>query len=202
MFGSKAFLTALVFLHVVQFSEGKTWWKRYAGYCNAASSNCGAGCNVDSDCPGGACWADMDDCSTSGYCNAASSNCTVPDAIYKVIAQVAIAGPTMTTAAHHQDIVMQHPATVVPGVALTGSVQVVRVGQTMTTAAHHQDIVMQRLATVVPGVIQPVIVRVVIAGKTWTTAVAPPQEITLWEHTSGCCREEYLLLHCPLYRAR
>ena len=75
MFGSKAFLTALVFLHVVQFSEGKTWWKRYAGYCNAASSNCGAGCNVDSDCPGGACWADMDDCSTSGYCNAASSNC-------------------------------------------------------------------------------------------------------------------------------
>ena len=75
MFGSKALLTALVLLHVVQFSEGKTWWKRYAGYCNAASSNCGAGCNVDLDCPGGACWADMDDCSTSGYCNAASSNC-------------------------------------------------------------------------------------------------------------------------------
>ena len=75
MFGSKAFLTALVLLHVVQFSEGKTWWKRYAGYCNAASSNCGAGCNVDSDCPGGACWAEIDDCGTSGYCNAASSNC-------------------------------------------------------------------------------------------------------------------------------
>ena len=68
---------------------------------------------------------------------------------------------------------MQRLATVVPGVALTGSVQVVRVGQTMTTAAHHQDIVMQRLATVVPGVIQPVIVRVVIAGKTWTTATTP-----------------------------
>ena len=75
MFGSKAFLTALVLLHIVQFSEGKIWWKRYAGYCNAASSNCGAGCNVDSDCPGGACWADKDDCSTSGFCNAASSNC-------------------------------------------------------------------------------------------------------------------------------
>ena len=126
----------------------------------------------------------------------------VPDAIYKVIVQVAIAGPSMTTAAHHQDIVMQHPATVVPGVALTGSVQAVRVGPTMTTAAQHQAIVMQHLATVVPGVIQPVIVRVVIAGKTWTTAVAPPQEITLSEHTSGCCREEYLLLQCPLYRAR
>ena len=75
MFGSKAFLTALVLLQVVQFSEGKTWWKRYAGYCNAASSNCGAGCNVDSDCPGGACWAEKDDCGTTGYCNAASSNC-------------------------------------------------------------------------------------------------------------------------------
>ena len=77
MSGLKAFLTALVLLHVVQFSEGKTWWKRYAGYCNAASSNCGAGCNVDSDCPGGACWAEKDDCGTSGYCNAASSNCGV-----------------------------------------------------------------------------------------------------------------------------
>ena len=97
---------------------------------------------------------------------------------------------------------MQHLATVVPGVALTESVQVVRVGSTMTTVAPPQDIVMQHLATVVPGVIQPMIVRVVIAGKTWTTAAAPPQEITLSEHISGCCRGEFMLLHCPLYRAR
>ena len=45
------------------------------GYCNHASDNCGAPCNTDDDCPGGACWADQDDCDLTGYCNAASSNC-------------------------------------------------------------------------------------------------------------------------------
>ena len=76
MFGSKAFFTALVLLHVVQFSDGKTWWKRHDGFCNRKSSKCGTECNVNSDCPHGECWRDRDVCGTSsGYCNAASSNC-------------------------------------------------------------------------------------------------------------------------------
>lgn len=76
MFGSKAFFTALVLLHVVQFSDGKTWWKRHDGFCNRKSSKCGTECNVNSDCPHGECWRDKDVCGTSsGYCNAASSNC-------------------------------------------------------------------------------------------------------------------------------
>ena len=45
------------------------------GYCNHASENCGAPCNTDDDCLGGACWADQDDCDLTGYCNADSSNC-------------------------------------------------------------------------------------------------------------------------------
>ena len=76
MFGSKAFLTALVLLHVVQFSEGKTWWKRYDGYCNRESSNCGAECNIANDCPGGACCKAKVNCfGTIGFCNRDSSNC-------------------------------------------------------------------------------------------------------------------------------
>ena len=75
MFGSKAFFTALVLLHVVQFSDGKTWWKRHDGFCNRKSSNCGAECNVNSDCQDGECWKDKDDCVAKGHCNAKSNNC-------------------------------------------------------------------------------------------------------------------------------
>ncbi|MCG8623382.1 MAG: glycosyl hydrolase family 18 protein [Proteobacteria bacterium] len=33
-----------------------------AGYCSPSSTNCGAPCNIQSDCPNGDCWADRPDC--------------------------------------------------------------------------------------------------------------------------------------------
>ena len=98
--------------------------------------------------------------------------------------------------------VIENLANVVLSATLTRIAHMVSVGETGTSAAHHQAIVLQHLATVVPGVLQSMIVRMAIAGKKWRTAAAPTREITLWEHTSGCRREENGLLYSSLYRAR
>ncbi|CAH3188118.1 unnamed protein product [Porites evermanni] len=96
--------------------------------------------------------------------------------------------------------VIENLANVVLSATLTRIAHcMVSVGETRTSAAHHQAIVMQHLATVVPGVVQSMIVRVAIAGKKWRTAAAPTRKITLWEHTSGCCREENGLLYCMFF---
>ena len=51
-----------------------------AGYCNPSSTNCGAPCSIQSDCPNGDCWAEKADCGggSAGYCNPSSTNCGAP----------------------------------------------------------------------------------------------------------------------------
>ena len=77
MMNGMIYLFVATSLFVLEFSLTS------AGYCNPSSTNCGAPCSIQSDCPNGDCWAEKADCGggSVGYYSPSSTNCGAPCSI-------------------------------------------------------------------------------------------------------------------------